>query len=348
MEANDFYGRILRILESFLGSSYKGYNDAGQCQFDCPVCAEKTGKLEGDGKHNLEVSLSQLKFNCWVCGQSNGTRGTLSKLIKNFGDYGLLAEYKGILQEIKESRLYELRMTKDGILDEENETFCDDTEILLPNGFKPLSQNNSKDALLAKRYLYMRGITDKMISKFNIGYVGNVKDFRTRNRIIIPSHDIMSNVNYWVGRDYTGNSDKFHPKYINCNNDKKDIIFNEDFIMWDSDITLVEGPFDHICVPNSIPMLGKVLTKDFKLYNYLQEYAGASVNVFLDDDAREDAVRIVRELVQGKLENRVYIVPCPDGYDAALLFQTFGSKGIRDALRHRIKLSQIEIDRMYL
>ena len=71
-------------------------------------------------------------------------------------------------------------------------------------------------------------------------------------------------LNYWTGRDFLGYDKR--QKYFTPQVERKDIIFNEEKIQWDADVTLVEGPFDHIVVPNSIPLLGKVLKTDFKIY----------------------------------------------------------------------------------
>ena len=100
--------------------------------------------------------------------------------------------------------------------------------------------------------------------------------------IIIPSYNALGELNYWVGRDYLPPMRNEHSKvlngvsqiiphtysrlkYDNPKVEKKNIIFNEEKIQWDADITLVEGPFDHIVVPNSVPLLGKALNKEYKL-----------------------------------------------------------------------------------
>ena len=53
-----------------------------------------------------------------------------------------------------------------------------------------------------------------------------------------------------------------YPKMLNSNHfPKKDIFMNEHFIDWDKPVSLVEGPFDSINTPNSLPLLGKFLSK---------------------------------------------------------------------------------------
>lgn len=331
-------GKILSLLETILGKSNKGLNDDLQVQFNCPVCALNKGMPDGDGKYNLEVSLKKMKYNCWVCGQTDNTYGNLSKLIRTFGNDIFLDEYLKCLSSLKESKLYELNLDKE-IGDED---VILDNGILLPDGFTKI-KNFENVPQKVKNYLTERGITQKIVDKFGIGYVGYQPMSQMSQRIIIPSYDSFGEINYWVGRDYICNkNDRFKQKYKNPNIEKQSIIFNEGKINWMGDITLVEGPFDHICVPNSIPLLGKCLKKESLLYNTLMNKAKSNVFIFLDDDAVKDAVKIYELLNHYKLENKVYIIPCPQGYDAALYFQTFGYKGICRLLKNKFKLNPLE------
>ena len=127
-----------------------------------------------------------------------------------------------------------------------------------------------------------RKLTEDIISKFKIGYsVGGKYD----SRIIIPSYDVHNDLNYFVTRTYANAK----PKYLNPDSDKEEIIFNECCLNWDSDIYLVEGPFDHIVTHNSIPILGKKISD--KLMNLLFNKAKANIIILLDSDAWNDAKR---------------------------------------------------------
>ena len=54
-----------------------------------------------------------------------------------------------------------------------------------------------------------------------------------RNRIVVPSFDDDGDVNYFVGRSFTGDSYKYkNPRA------SKNIVFNELFVDWDSDLIL--------------------------------------------------------------------------------------------------------------
>ena len=132
-------------------------------------------------------------------------------------------------------------------------------------------------------------------------------------------------------------------KYDNPKVEKKNIIFNEEKLQWDADITLVEGPFDHIVVPNSVPLLGKALNKEYKLYWDLITKANANINIMLDNDAYETAKQIYGFLNHGKLYERIRFIPIEDGEDPSSLYQ---KGGYREIAAHLANAQQI--DEVYL
>ena len=69
-----------------------------------------------------------------------------------------------------------------------------------------------------------------------------------------------------------------------------DIVFNEEKINWDSNVYIVEGVFDHIPIPNSIPLLGKVINDH--ILEGLEKKLTAKVIIVLDSDAYRDAVKL--------------------------------------------------------
>ena len=119
------------------------------------------------------------------------------------------------------------------------------------------------------------------------------------------------------------------------------IIFNEEKIQWDADMTLVEGPFDHIVVPNSIPLLGKSLKMDFTLYQELITRANSHINIFLDSDASEDVKKIYKLLNHGKLYNKIRWIPVNNDLDPSKIFELYGYKGIVNHLKCAEKISEI-------
>ncbi len=282
------YSAVVDILEDILGE-HRLHNDyKGQISFDCPVCSHDIKGLdEGDGKGNLEINYKRGVFKCWVCAETHDTYGSLYKLLKKY----LL-----------------LKPEDDG--EQPKRTFI---QVRLPKEFVPF-----KDASLglkmtphykqAFNYLQKRNITDLMIQMYNIGfcYTGHYE-----HRIIIPSYDSENRLNYFIARSYLNNTKM---KYKNPEVDKESLIWNEHLINWDEPVYIVEGAFDSIFLPNSIPMLGKFMTQN--LFNKLYDNAKKIV-IVLDPDAWEDAFRLYHKLNCGKLMGKLWIVKLDGDKDIA-------------------------------
>ena len=296
---------VVEILEDVLGNSKKHYENKSQISFDCPVCSSVKGLDCGDGKGNLEVNYHHHVYKCWACSETYGTHGTLNKLIRKYGNKNHMKQYQLVIPD--EKRI---------IPDKEKLVISG-----LPKNFTPLTIERSDNGYnQAIKYLSKRNIGIDLIKKFNLGYA-NVGDYR--NRIIFPSYDSENNINYFLGRSFE-NYTKL--KYKNPEVSKMDIIFNEGKINWDSNIYLVEGVFDHITLPNSIPMLGKVLND--LLMKRLIDDASAKVIIVLDNDAEKDAINLYKKLESTKLNGRVLMVYMPKYYDLSDVHQKLGSKGV--------------------
>ena len=308
---------VVEILEDFLGKSRKHYEDKCQISFDCPVCSYDVKGLEkGDGKGNLEVNYRHHVYKCWACSETHETHGTINKLVRKYGARDHLKKYRLLIPENR-------------ILKHEN----NHTITGLPREFTPLDiERENFDYQKAITYLNKRKIDLNLIKKFNIGYA-NSGDYR--GRIIFPSYDEDNQINYYLGRSY----DKFSKlKYKNPEVSKMEIIFNDGKINWDSNIYLVEGVFDHITLPNSIPMLGKVLND--VLFKKLIDKAAAKVIIVLDYDAKKDAIKLYKRLNSTRLRNRVLIVDMPDGFDIADVYQKLGKKGVIKLLTTARKIKE--------
>ena len=296
---------IVEILEDFLGKSHKHYKDKSQISFDCPVCSDLKGLDKGDGKGNLEINYNHHVYKCWACSETYGTHGTINKLVRKYGNRNHLKQYRLVIPENKKNII------------KPNESVITG----LPKAFTPLTLERKDSGYLQSiNYLKKRNIGLDLIKKYNLGYA-NTGDYR--GRIIFPSYDSDGEVNYYLGRSY----DKYSKlKYKNPEVSKMEIIFNEGKINWDSNIYLVEGVFDHITLPNSIPMLGKVLNDI--LFKKLIESATAKVIIILDADAEKDAINIYKRLESTKLNGRVLIVYMPKRFDLSDVFQKLGRKGV--------------------
>ena len=328
--------RIIDILVSFLGEYSK------QCgewySFNCPRCAEEE-MGRPDDKYNLEVNVDLSSngcggFHCWKCGDSDNMHGTLFRLFREYAPQSALDELNQIVKEYRESAKYELFGNDDTILTPQT--------LYLPDEFRPI-KGNEKDAKEAIEYLNGRGISEKVMYDFNMGFIGsNAKERSLRNRVFIPSYDMFDTLTYWVGRDYTGENKQ---KVKNPKTSKSEIVFNEGRINWYEPITIVEGPFDHIAVPNSIPLLGKTLTKDYSVFNALKKRSRNDINIFLDDDAQKDAYRIYKVLNNDEvLRGRINVIDTPEGYDPALLYQEYGYKGVLEVMCSAHTLDEYDVN----
>lgn len=324
---------IKEIVEGVIGKPRRETD--GWMEYNCVYCAQEKG-VESDGKYNLAVNYGEdMKtkpfFHCWRC----GTSGKLSKLLKDFGSSDSLSSYYNELKNIKKSLLYKIDF--DGDL----EDFQIENTIELPKDFRKISVKD-KYAKEAIDYLRKRNIGNYFIEYYNIGYVPYwSSDKEMRSRIIIPSYDEYGELNYYVARDYTGK--RKLRKYNNPDIKKTMFVFNEDKINWYEDVTLVEGAFDHMVIPNSIPLLGKTLKRDYATFNAVVTKAKANVNVLLDDDALADAKKIYKLLNSTTLNGRVRLIVCPDGYDASDIYQKFGKRGIRKLMQRAEKLDDFEL-----
>lgn len=325
---------IQAVLTSFLGEP-KNSDSGPQVQYNCPCCAERKF-VRADNKYNLECNIEKGMYQCWVCGETDGMMGKISSLIKKYASRETLDEYNNILKFVRDNELYSGFGERD-----ENSDFIDTCqEIKLPYGYRRLRPDD-ENAKEAYEYIKKRGLNDFFINKFRIGYVGENNDNPTmRNRIIIPSYNQFGELNYWVGRDYRGDS---LLRYKNPKVEKKMFIFNEQMVNWYDNVTLVEGVFDHMVVPNSIPLLGKSLKKDYTLFNQILKYAKANVNVFLDDDAFDNAVRMYKFLDNTPLKGKIRLIECPNGYDASQIYEEFGVRGICEILKRAKKLTDFEL-----
>ena len=316
---------IYHILSSFLGECKNGFDGHNlQLQFPCPRCVERDGRCEIQ-KYNLEVNLQKQVFQCWKCSsQDEDMKGNIIKLIKLYGNESILDDYKRAIASLRESRMYRINYSDEDFNIKNKDEINKDLE--LPSTFRPFMKDKwyPKEAM---DYLNKRNIKWDIINKFHIGFTQYEKEnLRKGYRIVIPSYDKYGAINYWTARDYTNKPNK--QKYYNPNVDRKSIIFNEELVQWDADITLVEGPFDHIVVPNSIPLLGKALNEKFELYWKLIDKAHANINIFLDGDAFETVKKLYSTLNHGKLYDRIRYIPTQKIYDPSLIYERGGEKAI--------------------
>jgi DNA primase len=275
MDEND---ALIELLEDVLGDHGLHYPNRGQISFNCPVCDDERNK------YNLEVNYFNNVYKCWSCSDSEGTHGSLGKLFDKYGNkknkklYNIL---KPETVQVKEKKLPKLR---------------------LPDGYKKFSEVSQVYPVRrqAMNYLKNRGITDEMVEKYQIGFC----DTGDHNgRIIIPSYNKKNELNYYISRSWDPNS---RYKYKNPIAPKDEIIFWENIIDWNKDIYLVEGVFDGLFLPNSIPMLGKHMSQ--LLFEEIYNNAKGDIVICLDADAWSNSSKLYHELNGGSLYDRIKII----------------------------------------
>lgn len=340
--------RMEQILVDILGepkSRGNGEMDA-QLQFNCPTCAEENNGIP-DGKFNLEISFRKnLKrggvFQCWKCSSyDDNMKGSCFKLVKEFGTSEQYKEFKLLVKDIFESKLYDYYLDS-GVTETNNV----ENYIYLPKTFKRLIINEcNNDKLL--EFIKKRHISQELCDKYSIGYTTEDEpDWTMRNRLIIPSYDSFGDLNYYLGRDYTGNN---KIKYKNCNVDKKSIIFQESLINWDNTIYLCEGAFDAMRFPNNgVSMLGKVLTKDSLLFKEITSKANADVVIVLDGDTNEIETKKIYKLLNfGRLRGKVKYIDLFNGIskykDMSEIYEKDGKCGIINILKQVKNYTEIDL-----
>ena len=338
--------KLQELLVSFLGEPKNGITEDGlQMQFPCPRCIEEKGPQEGN-KYNLEITLGKDLykrgglFHCWSCCSNDDVmRGGVFKLIKLYGNADILRSYKRIIDDMRTTGLYKLPEYRNAFGDD-----VDIKEVKLPPHFTPIDCIETCPEQV-KKYLEERHFTNNMIRKFGIGYTLYDKDFASfSNRIIVPSYSIAGDLEFWSGRDFTGNPKR--PKYYNTPDaDKNSIVFQGSHIEWCADILLVEGALDTVFgPPNTIGLLGKVLNKNMEVYDVLQEKAKANVIIGLDADTTLQEIKnIYSVLDRGRLKGRVRYIRMDKYKDIADAFRYGGTEGVIDCLQEQKTFTELEL-----
>ena len=262
----------LLILSEILGEHYRS-ND--EHLFFCPFCKHH--------KRKLSVNISKNTYKCWVC-DSRGRN--LYFLVRRFGNHSHKQHWKSFESHVEISEFENIFEEKV----EEQEV----QRIKLPEEYICLANKRlPRTAMPALRYLRERGLTDKDILKWKIGFCdeGNY-----RNRVIVPSFNDEGYCDYFIARSYTDDWMKYKNPPVS-----KNIVFNRLSIFWNEPIILVEGVFDAFKAENSIPLLGSTLYEGSLLFQAILKHNPA-VYLALDADAQKKTLKIARSLIQYGIE----------------------------------------------
>ena len=358
--------RLIFMLTAIVGCSFSSYSQHkspnavqeqanGLASTDIPTSAskkEQTTAASSRGQTNATIEELMAKMSVRekvaqlfifdIYPKPDSARAAFEEsLVKEYGGTELLKDYYAAVKDIRESRYYNIGLFKDMA---ENAYLND--YIKLPDTFTKIDLKTCRKRKLVE-YLEKRKITQDIIDLHNIGYTTWDEDkYNLRNRIIIPSYDSAGDLNYWVGRDFTGNGRRM--KYWNSKNDKNEIVFQESLIQWDATIYLCEGAIDCLFYPNSIALLGKTLSKGTKIFQELYDKARANIVICLDGDTElKETKRIYNLLNIGRLRGKIrYIRLGTDEIpykDFGEIYEAEGKTGMIKAFRQAKEFSEIEL-----
>jgi DNA primase len=251
---------VVSTLTGVLGShlTLKG----NELAFYCPFCNHH--------KPKLQVNTETQKWHCWTC--NSGGKKLTSLLKKLDVDRKTIS----IIREIYGDSNYNPQLE-----DADTKVF-----ISLPKEFISLNETPkgfNPEYKHAIHYLTQRGITEKDIVKYNIGYC---KEGLYGQRIIIPSYNSDGSLNYFVSRSYYPDNKM---KYKNPPISKNVICFDSQ-VNWNEPIILCEGVFDAITIKrNAIPLLGKFPSRTLVEKIFMSGIT--DIIISLDNDAINEALK---------------------------------------------------------
>ncbi len=169
----------LSILKAVLGR----FRRAGsEYLFTCPFCKHH--------KPKFSVNLNR-GAKCWVCDWKSPD---VRRVIRRVGSFDQLQEWDSITGRVSLSAFDELFGDYEDVVVEET--------IKLPDSFISLANRNvSLSSLAARQYLKSRGLTEKDLVNWKIGFCASGE---YANRVIIPSCNMNGEGNYFIARAYNG------------------------------------------------------------------------------------------------------------------------------------------------
>ena len=262
---------VISVLTRALGGRYKKAKQGQEVIYSCPFCHHH--------KPKLQISLLSQKWHCWVCDKKGRSLYTLLKLIR---------APKALIDEVRE---YKPNYKRKKI--EESQT------LYLPKEFKSFIFDPGNSLYYQQAYTFLkdRGVDATEIARYGIGYC---TEGTYAERIIIPSYDKDGILNYFTARSFTGSNYKYKNPPVS-----KDVIGFEFFVNWNEPIVLCEGPFDALSIKrNAIPLFGKTIPKT--LLKKIYEQRVKEIYIVLDDDARQDSIKLIDKLMKDGIN--VYFV----------------------------------------
>jgi|TARA_R110000824_G_scaffold79823_4_gene201089 hypothetical protein len=261
-----------KILYATLGQSW---DRGSELLFTCPTCNHH--------KRKFSVNLDKNVYKCWICDYYGRN---IRRVVRRFGSFTQLQRWDQITDRTDISRFAELFM------DEVEEQV--ETKLELPEEFVSLANKNLPlSANRALRYLGERGVTRRDIVRWKMGFC---YDGEYGGRIIIPSFGDSGYPNYFIARSYVGHFMKYKNPQAS-----KNVVFNDLFVNWNQDLTIVEGAFDAVRAGNAVPILGSTLRKDSELLRKIVRN-DTPCYIALDPDAASKERRVIQTLLRYDVE----------------------------------------------
>lgn len=302
----------------------------GEYRFNCPFCGEEKAKF-------YVQSDEPFLWHCKHCDQA----GNPIKFIMKYNRVGF-DEAKEILRDFgydvdnigssKFNEMYSEELTDSEkmllAINHRNESEKEDSlkldlkPIKPPYNVKLLSQNmDNPEALPYINYLYNRGLTEKDIHDYNIGYTPiskmttpEGKSVMIYNSIVFFTFDDFGRMIYWNTRSIDKEA---YIKSFNAPADKDEFskdtsIFNLNIAKKTGTIVITEGVFNAITVGYSgVATFGKQVTEhQIQLLREVNDNNPCTnFVVFLDNDAYEQKEKLGKAL--SEFSDNVYIVSNP-------------------------------------
>lgn len=258
----------IKIFQDILGNFRKSGNEY---LFYCKKCDHE--------KRKLSVNFEKNKFKCWICDYKGNNLG---RLVKRYGNFLQRQEWE------KYSNTTDITLSLDELFFSKEEKE-EEVVLKLPKEFISLANKNLPlSSVEPRKYLTSRGISKQDILRWKIGYCPKGE---YSGRIIVPSFNENGKVSYFIARSYG----KEWPPYKNPNV-SKDIVFNQLYVDFKNDLTIVEGVFDAIKADNAVPILGSSLREDSKLFQEIVKW-DTTIYVALDPDAEKKAMKLIKSLL---------------------------------------------------
>lgn len=255
--------------------------------FSCPFCGR-------EGK--LGINPSTDFYHCFRC-DAKGNLLDLILILEKLDTFNeglkVLEKYKDTGFKIKEEKV-ELKKLR---------------PLILPEGFKLLTQGTSQVAKSARAYVKSRGFDVQRLSKMGWGYSTDKQYF---GYIIMPyyqNHQVI----YYNARNYLSSGPRYlNPELSDSSLGKSQIIYNEEALYMYKSVYLCEGIFNAMTISpdRGICTAGKFLSQ-YQI-NKIIKSPVERVIICLDGDAIEQAIKLALNLVMYK---QVKLVQFPKDKD---------------------------------